>query len=143
MKVEDKDVTQAIQGSTIEISVKGVWVKVPALRTKQTTIVVQGSWLKVASIHDEAWLETGLEDPELCMKLLRDLEPRGLHADIFTFSQKLPATVPQYTYPVEWDSIAVIPLISFQEWWEKLPQESRKNVRRSQKRGVVVKRQRL
>lgn len=131
--------TQPVADGKTEISVKGAWVKVPALQVNRTTIVVQGSWLKVASIHDEAWLETELEDPELCVKRLREQEPRGLRADIFTFTQKLPATSPKYAYPVEWDSVAAIPLNSFQDWWEKLPQESRKNVRRSQKRGVVVK----
>ncbi len=39
---------------------------------------------------------------------------------------------------MEWESLAAIRLTSFKEWWEKLPQETRKNVRRSQKRGVVV-----
>jgi hypothetical protein len=39
---------------------------------------------------------------------------------------------------VEWESIAAVRLTSFQEWWEGLPQETRKNVRRAQKRGVVV-----
>ena len=52
---------------------------------------------------------------------------------------KMPSsTNPKYSYPMEEDSIAAIRLSSFKNWWEKLPQETRKNVRRSQKRGVVV-----
>ena len=39
---------------------------------------------------------------------------------------------------MEWDSIAALRANSFREWWEKLPQEGRKNVRRSQKRGVAI-----
>src|SRR5438046_10077736 len=39
---------------------------------------------------------------------------------------------------MERDSVAAIRLTSFKQWWEKLPQESRKNVRRARKRGVTV-----
>ena len=39
---------------------------------------------------------------------------------------------------MEWESVAAIELISFKGWWDGLPQEARKNVRRSQKRGVVI-----
>ena len=108
------------------------------MQVNGTTIVVRGNWLKTAFVHDEAWLETGVQDPELCIRRLKEKSPRELRADIFTFTQKLPETAPKYSYPVEWESIAAIPLTSFKEWWEKLPQESRKNVRRSQKRGVVI-----
>lgn len=139
MKIDFEDMAQLVTDGKTEISVKGNWVKVPALQVNGTTIVIQGSWLKVASIHDEAWQETELEDPELYVKQLRERVPDGLHADIFTFTQKLPATVPKYSYSMEPDSIAAIPLTTFKDWWEKLPQESRKNVRKSQKRGVVVR----
>ena len=139
MKAESKDMPQPMADGMTEISVKGKWVKVPALEVDRTIIVVRGTWLKIASVHDEAWSETELEDPELCVKRLREKESRGMRADILTFAQKLPATAPKYKYSVEWESTAAIPLASFQDWWEKLPQESRKNVRRSQKRGVVVK----
>ncbi len=125
--------------NSIEISVKGRWVRVPAFDFNGKTVVVTGSWLKVAAVHDEDWLDSALEDPELCIRRLRDYGSHGLRADIFTFSQKVPATLPQYPYSKEWDSVAAIRLTSFKEWWEKLPQESRKNVRRSQKRGVVVR----
>jgi ribosomal protein S18 acetylase RimI-like enzyme len=39
---------------------------------------------------------------------------------------------------MEWESVAAVSLVSFKEWWQALPQETRKNVRRSQKRGVVI-----
>jgi hypothetical protein len=57
---------------------------------------------------------------------------------MFTFSQKLPNTQPRHDYPMEWDSIAAVRTDNFKRWWDALPQETRKNVRRAQKRGVVV-----
>jgi hypothetical protein len=125
--------------NSIEISVKGKWVRVPALDVGGRTIVVRGKWVKVAAIHDEFWSETEVGDPGLCVRKLKEQRSEGLRADIFTFAQKLPATPPKYEYPAEWDSVAAIRLSTFQDWWQRLPQETRKNVRRSQKRGVVVK----
>jgi len=122
----------------LEINVKGKWVKVPALDSNGKTITVRGKWIKVAYIHDEWWLDTELEDPEACVKKLKEQRLPGLRADIFTFTQKLPGSVPKYGYEREWDSVATVRTTSFQEWWEKLPQESRKNVRRSQKRGLEI-----
>ena len=40
--------------------------------------------------------------------------------------------------PDRWESVAAITLSRFTDWWDKLPQDTRKNVRRSAKRGVVV-----
>ena len=136
--MQAQNTTQSINHKSVEISVKGKWVSVPSVEVGANTIVVRGRWLKIATIQDEAWLETEVQDPEGCV---RELKGRGrrLGADIFTFSQKPSSTVPRYRYCVEWDSVAAIRLSSFKDWWDKLPQESRKNVRRSQKRGVEVK----
>lgn len=125
--------------ATVEISVRGKWFNVPALGVGTKAIVVNGKRIKTAIIHDEEWLDSEVEDPELCIKKLKAQPRNGLRADLFTFAQKLPATVPKYKYPMEWDSIAAAPTSNFKAWWESLPQETRKNVRRAQKRGVVVK----
>jgi hypothetical protein len=123
---------------TVEISVKGKWSQVPALHVNGKSIVVKGKWVKVAVIHEEEWLETEVEDPGLCVKVLKEQVLGDCHADIFSFSQKLPAIQPKYSYPMERDSIAAIPITTFKAWWDNVPQETRKNVRRSQKRGVIV-----
>ena len=122
----------------IEISVKGKWITVPALHVNGKNIIVRGKWMKLALVEAEEWLETEVEDPDLCIKRLKEGRDRALAADVFTFSQKLPATAPKYSYPMELDSIAAARTSNFKEWWEQLPQESRKNVRRAEKRGVVV-----
>ena len=124
---------------TTEIYVRGRWVRVAALGIDDKTIVITGRWLKMAIVRSEEWLETELGNPEQCIRQLKTLRPLLGRADIFTFTQKLPATHPQYPYRMEWDSVAAIRLTSFTEWWEKLPQETRKNARRSLKRGVVAR----
>jgi hypothetical protein len=130
--------TQGAPEASMEISVNGKWVRVPALDVLGKITVVKGKWLKMAAVHDEEWLATELEDPATYIRTLKEQPVQGVRADIFTFAQRLPATIAKYEYPMEWDSIAAVRTHSFQEWWAKLPQETRKNVRRSQKRGVVV-----
>lgn len=122
----------------IDISVHGKWTTVTALQLNRAALVMRGKWIKVAYIHDEEWLEQEVGDPEACLKVLKEKGFEGQRADIFTFSQRVPATAPKYEYAMEFDSIAVIPTSNYKRWWEKLPQETRKNVRRSQKRGVVI-----
>ena len=101
-------------------------------------VVVTGRWLRVASVQDEEVLEGDIVDsPESFVERLRQ---DGVKADIFTFRQKLSDPVPRFKVPFEWDNLAVIPITTFTDWWEnRLPQETRKNVRRAGRRGVVVK----
>lgn len=125
--------------NTVEISVKGKWVGVPAVVIDDRTVVATGRWIKIAAIHDEYWAESELEDPESCIRSLKEHRSKGFKADIFTFAQKLPNITPKYPYPIEWDNVAAIRLSSFEDWWRRLPQETRRNVRLSTKRGVVTR----
>ena len=100
-------------------------------------LIVSGRFLTSARIHDEEWLtENKLHDPETLIDTMKKEHP---YIDIFSFSQKLPDVLPKYEYSMEWDNLAVIYVSSFEAWWKCLPQVTRKNVRRSAKRGVVVR----
>ncbi|MFZ0825988.1 MAG: hypothetical protein WAO02_01060 [Verrucomicrobiia bacterium] len=119
-----------------EISIKGKFRTVPALRLDGHIIVADGGWLRIATIHDEHWQAAEVENPEA---ILAKLGERSLKADLFTFAQKLPHTEPRFHYALEWDNVAAVPITTYADWWEKrLPQETRKNVRRSIKRGVTT-----
>ncbi len=137
LSVSDK--TEGVTETTVEVSANGKWLRIPALSVNGNNLITRGRLLKTAFVHDEEWLESELQDPEACVQILKERRTSALCADIFTFSQRLPATIPKYSFPLEWDSIAAIPITSFEDWWEKLPQATRKNARRSQKRGVEVK----
>ena len=126
-------------GSLFEISIKGKRVKVPSLVVNGDTIVVTGRWIKMAAVHDEVWAEKEVEHPDRCIEALKNADSETPRADIFTFTQKPTEIKPKYSYPFEEESIAAIRFTSFKQWWNGLPQESRKNVRRSGKRGVVLK----
>ncbi|MGA2555236.1 MAG: hypothetical protein ABSG04_03075 [Verrucomicrobiota bacterium] len=93
--------------------------------------------VRIAAVHDAAWIEGELiAEPENFVASLRSAPP----ADILVFARPLPNREPCYPFHFEWDNVAAAKLGEFTQWWEALPQETRKNVRRSQRRGVSVRR---
>jgi hypothetical protein len=124
--------------TTADLFLGGTWIKVPALDVDGTKVIVSGNWLRTAALDGEDCLDRELNDPEACIRTLKDRTSHALNADVFTFAQMLPATEPRYSYPMQRDSIAAIRLTTFANWWEELPQVARKNARRAAKRGVVV-----
>lgn len=120
-----------------EIRVSGKTIKVPTIRTSERTIVLTGKWLRIAAVNDEELVEGEItHDPQL---FISELKRGPLRADIFTFPQTIYGAPPKYQYPFEWDNAAVACTTSFKDWWEKLPQEARKNARRAVKKGVSVR----
>jgi hypothetical protein len=121
-----------------EIRVKGKNVLVPSVQIDGRTVIANGKWLRIANLRDEDMLEgETVSDPP---RFIARLKEADLSADIFTFAQKLADTVPKYKYHVEWDNLAVIPMTTFSEWWEKRVDASvRRAVRKSVKTGVEVK----
>lgn len=131
-----------ITGDKIEISVRGRWQAVPAFPALNQTVIVTGERIKIARVHDEEWIEDEVLDPEAYIRVIQS-NSHIARADIFSFSQKIPCTTPRYAYPMELESAAVARVGNFNEWWEALPQVSRKNVRRAKKRGVIIRRERF
>lgn len=101
-------------------------------------IVCAGGWVRTASIFDEVWLDLPrLSNP---FAALETVERSDLGADLFTFGQSLPDTAVEFPdLHVDYDNLAVGPTADFKAWWDALPQESRKNCRKAQKRGVAVR----
>jgi hypothetical protein len=121
----------------VEIRIRGKGTKVPSVQIDGSTIVVIGKWLRIASVKDEELVEGDiLGDPR---RFVSELKTSGARVDILTFPQTDYDATPKYQYPFEWDNVAAARTASFTEWWEKLPQEARKNARRATKRGVSVR----
>src|SRR5690348_17418150 len=77
-------------------------------------IMVQGRWLRIAHIDGDKY--NFPDDPEALIGALRKC---GTRIDLFTFLQKLPETKPRYAYPMEWDNLAVLPVSTFDHWWNQ------------------------
>lgn len=101
------------------------------------TVLISGGLVRRAEMKDEEWVaEAALKDPAT---IIAALAKSPVRADLLTFSQKLPETTPKHPYPFEWDNVAAINTGRFNDWWNGLPQEARKNCRRAARRGVVVR----
>jgi hypothetical protein len=89
----------------------------------------------IASLEDE-WYED-VADPGSVIGILADSE---IKPDIFRFWQRVPETEPKYSYYLEWESLAVLPITSFDYWWKKQAKGTTRNmIRKSQKAGVEVR----
>ncbi|HEX9045791.1 MAG TPA: hypothetical protein VF988_02090 [Verrucomicrobiae bacterium] len=121
----------------VEIRVKGKNRLVPSADIDGRPVIVNGGWVKIARIRDEEFSQAPpVSDPAA---LMAGLKRSGLRADVLTFLQQPPAVQPRFSFPIEWENYAAVPVTTFDDWWNKLPQESRKNTRRAAKRGVEVK----
>lgn len=108
----------------------------PSIISK-TSVIVIGKWIRIAMIIDEYWLENQtVTDPKWFVEKIKQSASK---ADIFSFSQKFPDIERKYDYFYEKDNVAVVSTRNYKEWWERLPQIARKNVRRGEKRGVSAK----
>jgi len=97
-------------------------------------IRVEGRILRIARPHGDRY--RFLDDPAPVIYALRAY---GERVDLFTFAQRLPETEPRFSYPVEWDNFAVLPVSTYENWWTKqLDNKTRNMVRRAEKKGAVV-----
>jgi hypothetical protein len=123
---------------SVEVSVRGKWVRVPAAHINGQTIIVRGRLIKIASLHDEDWTATRVTDPADCIQALK-VEHTELGADIFFFSQNEADNQPYYDYPMEMRSLAVTDTTSPEAWWRKVSHGTRSNIKQSKKRGIEIR----
>src|SRR5580698_2634566 len=98
-------------------------------------IVVHGRLFRIARLDGDKY--KFLDDPEPVLAGLRKSDTR---VDLFTFMQKLPETTPKFSYPMEWDNLAVLPVSTFDDWWTKqIGFKARNKAKQASKKGVVVR----
>jgi Acetyltransferase (GNAT) domain len=98
-------------------------------------IAIDGAIPRVAHL-DQEWFED-VEKPDMLVDALRNTKPVP---DIFTFWQRLPELEPKYSYRMEPDAIAALPITSYSSWWEKqIDGAARNKVRKAQKKGIEVR----
>ena len=96
---------------------------------------VHGRLLRVAHIDGEKYEFP--DDPEAMIQALRKC---GERVDLFTFLQPLTDTTPKYRYPLEWDNLAVLPVSTFDHWWnQQIRSYPRNRARQAEKRGAVLR----
>ncbi len=96
---------------------------------------VRGRLVRIARLAAEGFVF--IENPE---KVACCLRACGRRVDILTFMQRLPETSPKFQYSVEWDNLAVLPVSTYEDWWNrKIDGKTRNMVRRAEKKGVLIR----
>ena len=117
-----------------EIHLRGKTIKVPSVTIEGKTVVVTGRWLRHAVVRGEDWTEgPAVAEPRRFIALLKE---SGLEADVFSFAQKIPDVRPRHHYHVDWDNMAAIPITCYDEWWERISSDMRRDVKIAARRGV-------
>jgi len=94
-----------------------------------------GRIIKICGLIN-AWYED-VENPETLAESLKKFKQR---LDIFTFFQRVPHTVPKFNYYMEPYNVAVIKVISYDDWWNNcIGKTTRQAVKKSHKNGVEVR----
>ena len=95
-------------------------------------VAVSGRLIRIARLDADGY--QFLDQPESFLEGLRTSRARF---DLFTFMQKLPETTPNFSYPMEWDNLAALPLTTYDRWWnEQLRFKARNKARQAAKKGV-------
>ncbi len=98
-------------------------------------IITEGALPRIARL-DQEWFED-VDDPEMLLESLQKEKPVP---DILTFWQRLPDTKPKYSYRMEPDPIAALPITTYSNWWDKqLDRSARNKVRKAHKKGVIIR----
>src|SRR5687768_3611532 len=96
-------------------------------------IKIQGRLLRVARVAE------GYEFVERPDDFISALRSERVEIDAFTFIQRLTDTSPRFTYRMEWDNLAAVPVSSFEHWFtQQINRKTRNMIRKAEKSGVTV-----
>lgn len=97
-------------------------------------ITINGRFIRLGRPRSETF--DPLADPQGALQRIRENGPK---ADIFTFGQRYSEPTPKYEYYREMDSVAVLEIESYEQWWKgTINDKTRNMVRKAGKKGVVV-----
>ena len=98
-------------------------------------VKVTGRILKTARLRNE-WTDF-TTDPKAFIDKMRQA---GVGAALFTFLQEIHDLEPKHSYHQDHDSIAVIPVSTYDHWWKnQIPDKTRNMIRKATKSGVEVR----
>lgn len=105
------------------------------MRIGDKEIQIRGHLVRIARLDADTF--QFVEEPEPFIDCLRKSRHR---IDLFTFMQKLPETSPKYSYPMEWDNLAALPISTFDHWWShQIRSFPRNRARQAEKKGVEIR----
>lgn len=130
---QSADITRVFASETL---INGRPARVECLRIAGQIYSIDRGPIKVVRLQDE-WYED-VNDPYAVLDALNG--PAEAKPDIFSFWQRLPELEPRYPFYTECESIAALPVTSFDHWWTKqISSRTRNLIRKAQKEGLEVR----
>src|SRR6266702_2118893 len=87
-------------------------------------IVTSGGLARVARLRNE--YHEFVRDPA---ELIDDLKAsKVVSANLFTFVQPVQEVIPRYPYYLEWDSLAVLRISTYDRWWKSQINDKTRNM---------------
>jgi hypothetical protein len=108
---------------------------VPIITIDGLPVSITGRVLKTGRVRDEPY--DCLHDSEKFIAKLRCEQNRP---DLFTFMQPVEDQQPHHPFYHEMESLAVLRITTFKDWWKKkIRTHTRNHIKKAQKRGVEVR----
>ena len=109
----------------------------PAAVVQGCTVVAGGRLWRQGHVHEENWFDgEPVADPEA---FVQALSRSALGLDLCTFRLPDSGARPTGPHRVHEEVLACIDTRDPAAWWASVPQQTRKNVRRAERRGLVVR----
>jgi len=107
----------------------------PQIRCLESELILRGRIARIGRLALDKY--EALKKPEATLAGLRQCKRR---IDIFTFMQTMSDKERTLNYHFEMDNLAILPVSQFDEWWTKqIDAKTRNMVRKSGKKGVVMR----
>jgi hypothetical protein len=98
-------------------------------------IRIDGKLVRIARLEGDKY-----HFPDDPAAIIDGVRKSGVRADLFTFLQRLPETTPKFSYPMEWDNFAVLPVSTFDHWWNhQIRSYPRNRARQAEKKGMTLR----
>ena len=98
-------------------------------------VSIDGRFRRIAQLSNEGY--DFVDDPD---RLGKAISAVGLRVDLLTFVQRIAEPEPKYTYHLEWDTLAVLPIENYEHWWKRqINDKTRNMIRKAQKKGVALR----
>src|SRR4030067_1525271 len=116
------------------VRVKGKEKTVDLYNLDNKKIIIKGTILKIAQLKNEYFDK--IDNPQ---DILRAMAADKIKADLFTFWQRLPDIEPKYKYHHEGESLAVLKIENYDNWFKHtIDSKTRNIIRKSGKIGVFI-----
>lgn len=119
-----------------EVLVKGAPTSITCIDIAGHTLKVGSGVPRVVTVEDE-WFDEILNPDEVVAELR---SVRGLDADLLVFWNPLPESTPRHSLPAETEEVAVLPVLSYEDWWKnRIKSRTRTLIRKAEKQGLTVR----